>query len=92
LSQDRKNEPASDAPQKRRASFRQRYDQVEAHRARLIERLTKLGAASAQHPAYRRALKLLNEAFRDNSLAQRVAVLQAASWLIDVLEQLTLTL
>jgi len=91
LSQHRKDEPASDAP-KRRASFRQRYDQVEAQRLKLIDRLSNLGAAAAQHPAYRRALKLLNEAFRDNSLAQRVAVLEAASWLIDVLEQLTLTL
>jgi hypothetical protein len=32
---------------------------------------------------------LLNATFRKASLAQRVAVLQAASWLIDLLENVT---
>jgi len=73
-------------------SFRKRYDEVEAHREKLIARLSGLGAAAAAHPGYRRARTLLNDAFRQNSLAQRVAILQAASWLIDVLEQLTLSL
>ena len=31
--------------------------------------------------------KLLNDTFRKSRLAQRLAVLQAAAWLIDVLEQ-----
>jgi len=70
-----------------RASFRQRYDEIEAHRAALVARLSALGGASKRHPGYRRALHLLNETFRKEKLAQRLAVLQAAAWLIDVLEK-----
>ena len=69
--------------------FRERYDQLEAHRAALIARLTALGEAGQRHPGYKRALKLLNDTFRKAKLAQRLAILQAASWLIDVLEKLT---
>jgi len=69
--------------------FRERYDQLEAHRADLVARLTALGEAGQRHPGYKRALKLLNDTFRKAKLAQRLAILQAASWLIDVLEKLT---
>jgi hypothetical protein len=72
-----------------RASFRRRYDELEARRVALIERLSALGEASRRHPAYRRARTLLNETFRKETLAQRLAVLQAAAWLIDVLEKLS---
>ena len=41
------------------------------------------------HPAYRRASTLLNQTFRKVSVAQRMATLQAAEWLIEVLENLT---
>ena len=41
------------------------------------------------HPAYRRVSTLLNQTFRKASVAQRLATLQAAEWLIDVLENLT---
>jgi hypothetical protein len=71
-----------------RASFRRRYDELEAHRAALIERLSALGERSP-HPAYRRARTLLNATFRKAKLAQRLAVLQAAAWLINVLEKLS---
>jgi len=70
-----------------RANFRRRYDELEAHRATLVARLGALGEASRRHPGYRRALRLLNETFRKEKLAQRLAVLQAAAWLIDVLEK-----
>ncbi len=70
-----------------RASFRQRYDEIEAQRAALVARLSALGEASKRHPGYRRARRLLNETFRKEKLAQRLAVLQAATWLIDVLEK-----
>jgi len=70
-----------------RANFRRRYDELEAHRAALVARLGALGEASRRHPGYRRALRLLNETFRKEKLAQRMAVLQAAAWLIDVLEK-----
>jgi len=71
-----------------RANFRRRYDELEAHRAALVARLAGLGEAAQHHPAYRRARTLLNETFRKEKLAQRLAVLQAAAWLIDVLEKL----
>ncbi len=71
-----------------RASFRRRYDELEAHRAALVERLSRLSEAARRHPGYRRTLTLLNETFRREKLAHRLAVLQAAAWLIDVLERL----
>jgi hypothetical protein len=71
-----------------RKTFRQRYDDLEARRAELMRRLAGLGDAARTHPAYKRSLRLLNEAFRRGRLAQRLAVLEAAAWLIDVLERL----
>ena len=70
------------------ASFKQRYDEMERHRAGLIKRLSGLRGTSRNHPAYKRALKLANEVFRKSSLAKRYAVLQAATWLTDILERL----
>jgi predicted RNA polymerase sigma factor len=70
-------------------SFRQRYDDLEARRAELVARLRGLGESAQAHPGYKRALKLLNETFRSSKLAQRLAILQAAAWLIDILERLT---
>jgi hypothetical protein len=61
-------------------------------RAELSARLHLLGDAARQHAAYKRALKLLNEIYRKEKLARRLAVLQAAAWLIDLLENLTITL
>lgn len=71
------------------ANFRRRYDELEARRAALVARLTAMGAAAQRHPGHRRALTLLNDTFRREKLAQRLAVLQAAAWLIGVLEKLT---
>jgi hypothetical protein len=70
-------------------TFRQRYDELETRRDALVVRLRMLGENGRQHPGYKRALKLLNDTFRKSKLAQRLAVLQAAAWLIDILEQLT---
>jgi len=78
-----------DATAPARGTFRQRYDDLEAQRSALVRRLSGLSGNAQQHPAYKRALKLLNDTFRKAKLAQRLAVLQAAAWLIDVLEQLT---
>jgi predicted RNA polymerase sigma factor len=69
-----------------RKSFRRRYDDLEARRAALIARL---GHAARGHPAYKRSLILLNDVFRRGRLAQRLAVLEAAAWLIDLLEKIT---
>ena len=72
-----------------RRTFHQRYDELEAQRAALVVRLRNLGGTAQHHPSYRRTLTLLNDTFRKSKLAQRLAVLQAAAWLIDVLEQVT---
>jgi hypothetical protein len=58
----------------------------------MIERLHGLGEAAQRHPGHKRALKLLNDTFRSSRLAQRLAVLESASWLIDILEKLSTTL
>ena len=75
-----------------RENFRKRYDELEAQRAALIARLRKLSKNAHQHPSYKRTLKLLNSTFRKSKLAQRLAVLQAARWLIDLLERIMLDL
>jgi hypothetical protein len=76
----------------RRLTFRQRYDEMEARRAELCARLATLGHKAEAHPAYKGALKLLNSVYRKEKLAQRLAVLQSAAWLIDILEKLASTL
>lgn len=72
--------------------FRRRYDAVEARREKLIARLRALGGKAPSHPGYRRAMTLLNNTFRKAKLAQRLAVLESAAWLIDVLERLMIGL
>jgi len=73
----------------RRQSFRHRYDELELRRAELAARLRVLGDAAQKHPGYKRALKLLNDIYRRERLPQRLAVLQAAAWLINILEKLS---
>jgi len=75
----------------RGTSFRSRYDALEQRRAELIDRLRALGEAAAAHPAHARARTLLNTTFRKADLVQRAAVLQAAEWLITILDR-TITL
>jgi len=81
--------PPADLASPARENFRHRYDNLEKRRDVLLERLKRVSADSKAHPGYKRALKLLNETFRNAKLAQRMAVLNAASWLIGILEQLT---
>jgi len=90
---DSRSNPAPDksSPQKR-PSFRRRYDELELRRAELSARLQVLGEATRSHPGYKRALKLLNDIYRKEKLAGRLAVLHAAAWLIDILEKLSGTL
>jgi sporulation-control protein spo0M len=75
-----------------RGNFRDRYDDLETRREQLVKRLRLLGEITQKHPGYKRALTLLNDTFRKSRLAQRLAVLQAATWLIDILEQVTTVL
>jgi hypothetical protein len=74
------------------ASFRARYDALEQRRADLIARLAALGARARQHPGHAGAHALLNAQFRKASLAQRAAVLQAADWLIALIDRATIIL
>lgn len=72
-----------------RKTFRKRYGELEAQRAALLSRLRMLGENGRKHPGYKRARKLINDTYRKSKMTQRLAVLQAASWLIDILEQFT---
>ena len=87
---DRRPNPDPDtSPPQKRQSFRQRYDELEIRRAELSARLQRLGDTKRKHPGYKRALKLLNDIYRKEKLAGRLAVLHAAAWLIDILEKLS---
>jgi hypothetical protein len=87
---DRKNRIASARPAAktggRQASFRQRYDDLEHRRRLLIARLDAMGTHGRAHPAFRKVLTLLNRSFRKADIVQRAAVLQAADWLISLIE------
>jgi predicted RNA polymerase sigma factor len=85
----RSTSPPAKPRQRQVRNFRQRYDDLEARRIELVARLHRLSEAAKLHPGYKRALKLLNDTYRREKLAQRLAVLQAASWLIGLLEELT---
>jgi hypothetical protein len=80
-----KRDPAENKPP--RISFRARYDALEQRREDLIARLGELGEKARANPAHARARKLLNETFRSASLVQRTAILEAAAWLITVLDR-----
>jgi hypothetical protein len=67
-------------------SFRQRYDDLEKSREVLVERLERHMAIVRAHPSASRAQKLLTGTFRNAKLAQRAAILQAAEWLITLIE------
>lgn len=71
----------------RSATFRARYDDLEKRRDELIARLTLLAQNAAPHPAFGRARTLLNTTFRKASLVQRAAVLEAADWLITMIDR-----
>ena len=70
-------------------SFRTRYDDLERRRDELMARLAALGERAASHPGHGRARTLLNTTFRKASLVQRAAVLEAADWLIALLDRTT---
>lgn len=88
----RRRKTTEQPPAAKRRSFRQKYDDLEARRAELSARLRVLAHIAHEHPAYNGALKLLNNIYRKQKLAQRLAVLQSAAWLIDILEKLSGTM
>lgn len=65
-------------------------DEMEEDRSKLLKRLQNLDPRVKHKPGYRTALSLLNSKFRKASLGARVAVLQSATFMIEVLEKLPL--
>jgi hypothetical protein len=75
------------------STFRKQFAALEHKREELLRRLANTQAAAGRaHPGAKRALTLLNQTFRKASVAQRLAVLQAADWLIRVIEMTPPTL
>ena len=68
-------------------SFRARYDALEQRRSELLARLDGHGEKARANPAHGRARGLLNATFRKSSLVQRAAILEAATWLIGLIER-----
>ena len=79
-------------PRTETQNFRQRYDALEQRRDELMAQLASLGEKAQANPAYGRARTLLNQTFRKASLVQRAAILEAAAWLIAVLDKTTMLL
>lgn len=79
--------PANSKP--RGPSFRARYDSLEQRRTELVGRLATL-SVKVKHPALARARTLLNATFRKASLVQRAAILEAADWLITMIDRATM--
>jgi hypothetical protein len=57
-----------------KSSFKQRYDDAERRRAAILRRLEGLNDAARAHPAYRRALTLVNQTFRNALAAGRCQI------------------
>jgi hypothetical protein len=85
--------PRKPGPRKpRAATFRARYDDLEQRREELMARVAELAQRGSPHPALGRARTLLNTRFRKASLVQRAAVLEAADWLIVMIDRATMLL
>lgn len=65
-------------------------DCLELDREALLSRLRNLDPRAREQPGYRTALSLLNSKFRKASITARVAVLQSAAFMVEVLEKLPL--
>ena len=84
--------PSRTCSKKEPQSFRRRYDVLEQRREEMIARLAALGDKARDNPAYARARTLLNQTFRKGSVVQRAAILEAADWLIALLDRSTMLL
>lgn len=63
-------------------------DRLESDREALLRRLGHLNSGAKLLPGYRSALILLNSRFRRANLATRLALLQAAQFMVEVLERI----
>jgi hypothetical protein len=73
-------------------TFRTRYDALEQRRSELLARLEELGERARHNPGHARARTLLNATFRKTKLVQRAAILEAADWLIAIIDRSTMLL
>jgi hypothetical protein len=73
-------------------TFRARYDALEQRRTDLLARLEGLGERARTNGGYGRARTLLNTTFRKAKLVQRAAILEAADWLIAIIDRSTMML
>jgi hypothetical protein len=69
-----------------RGTSRPRYEGAEKRRIALLEQLSHFDETARAHPSYKHALTLLNQRFRRARIAQRIAILKAAQWLIALIE------
>jgi hypothetical protein len=67
------------------------HARLEARREALLLRLDKLDEAAKCSRGYRSTLILLNQKYRKATLTARLGILQAAAFMIEVLELLPLT-
>ena len=81
-----------DKAKPRATTFRARYDDLEKRRDELVARLAMVAKHASPHPALGRARTLLNTTFRKASLVQRAAVLEAADWLITMIDRASMLL
>ena len=65
---------------------RTRYDDTETQRVVLLARLGRMAQQAPVPPGYKNALVLLNQRFRVARIKQRIKILEAAEWLITVIE------
>ena len=84
----KKSKAASKRPDSK--TFQHRYEEAENQRRQILARLASLNEKARAHPAYKRALALLNPTFRKATIAQRGAILSSAQWLVDLVERLSL--
>jgi HAMP domain-containing protein len=63
---------------------------LERRREQLLQRLENLDPSVKSRPGYRSALRLLNQKFRAATLTARLGILEAAAFMVNVLENLPL--
>jgi hypothetical protein len=73
-------------PVKRVSDFRARQLAGERQRMDLLARLDRLPSRAHEMPAYANVRKLLGTPFGRATVSRRLAVLQSAEWLLNVLE------
>src|SRR5262245_14255819 len=74
---------------RRKKSWRQKRDEVLRLQIELCARLDLLAKKANRHQNYKAARKLLTEMYRQKNVSKRLAVLNAAAWLTNIIEEVT---